>query len=188
MVVKHVKTGRVAVATKCMKIGSTDYYYVARIDGDKGTNSSWTVEGCVLCDDVVPADLGYKPPPEFKPIYVRNTYTGRVGLATSKALQNGRHAYGILGPDGRRNTKWYVENCIKISKQEYDAADKTVKRRAWNKNIKYKAKKSDSRRRCKICNKPITNNNWWYCTKCNALRLAAASHLELVPANSQDPR
>ncbi len=180
-VVRHTRKGDIGVATKAKKVGSTRHYYICRINGNPDTNSTWSEAMIEFYGDKAPAELGYKTPSDFVPIYVRNAFTGEVGVATGDTFQNRRPAYAIRRPDGSRNSRWYVENCIEITEEEYEAADKAVKRRRGA-NAK---KATGAKRKCRACGKPIQNGNWWWCATCHARK--SVSVVEDRP-NSADPR
>jgi hypothetical protein len=166
--VKH-KNGSVGVATGVHKIKDGYYYKVKRINGTK-SQSNWSLGMAEPCD---PNEVGNRVDSRT---YVRNNLIDRVGIASAVTFHNGRPTYLIAGEDGKLCSKWYVANCVEISKKDYEKGDKS-RSRVWNKGRKQQ-QKTGSGRICRMCNKEITNGNWWYCADCNRKRLLSIAHHE----------
>lgn len=172
-VVKHMKLNRIGVAFRLKFLGGYPYYSVSNIQAPEGVSSwaAWSRGVCVVMPDIDPVSLGWKPR-EKVDFYVRNVLTGAVAKAYSDSRQHGQPAWGIEMPDGRKTSRWLKKYSVEITKEEYDAADKTIGHDALNRNAQYRRRAEKAKpghdRTCRMCGRSCWPN-WFYCPTCHGI-------------------
>ena len=110
---------------------------------------------------------------------------GSVGVATGVHKIKDGYYYKVKRINGTKSqSNWSLgmaEPCDpnevgnRVDSRTY-VGDKSSSQ-VWNKGRKQK-QKTGSGRICRMCNKEITNGNWWYCADCNRKRLLSIAHHE----------
>lgn len=191
-VVRHIKLNCLGVAIKTKMVRTYPYFSVSCIQDHNGghlpsTWAAWSQGIVVVVPDLTPESLGWKPRVKVD-MYLRNSLTGAVARAYSDTFQNRVPAWRVEKPDGSRTSRWLKKYSVEITKEEYDAADKTIVAPSKKTGALHPKKKMTGKeRKCKDCGEPITNGNWWYCGPCHSKRLAKVAYRDSLYVNSGYP-
>lgn len=176
-VVRHIKRNKIGVAFRMKLHKGREYYSVSAVQPIAPGESSWAAWGAGVCQivkDKRPEDLGWKPKTKMRK-YMRNRITGAVAIAYGQTWRYETEVWLIERPDGRRSTRWDKRYSEEITKEEYDAADKTTGHDPLIRNMQYLRRvdmaqetNPGHKRKCIMCGESCWPN-WFYCPSCHGI-------------------
>ena len=173
IVVQNTVSGKFGVAVKKLE---KDYaLYTNYSHGWKYVR--WKIENVVETPEFEPEDIGYKTGEIVRKIwgYLKNISTGTYGIASNKPVTIGGKKYVFVHRKNMGNTKWLLDNTMRVSRDEYIAVMEKTGHSRVGKVYQGEVDKSKWRV-CRVdrggCGKkinpdPLVDGGWWLCRECH---------------------
>ena len=172
-VVRRIKGNVIAVVVgETVRLDEPYWKVVFMNDKQKRQYSIWKKDMVKREDEVNIKDVLPTVATDNKPVaHVQNINTGAVAILMSSGAEDDFTYYCIKKPNGS-DGRWKRDYCALISEEEYArlAPGQSEKKAAWNKGHTGKTKVppvTAGRRKCIRCEKPIMNENRFWCSLCH---------------------